>query len=235
LKKEILKSSRRNIVECIEDFGIPMLLSHTVVDVKGKERLEGVLIAEVDENKKPVKGREEFITCDTLLLSVGLLPENDIPKKAGIKISKASGGPEVDESLQTSVEGVFACGNLLHVYDWVDDAVLESFNTGRNAASYIKEERVDRKNIELIAEQGIRYTVPGYISIHNAGEFIDIKLRVEEAFENCFISIYFDHELGTRARKSAVSPGDMEFIRLNKDILIKYADCNKIYARIEKE
>lgn len=129
---------KRNIVQCLDDFNIPLKLSHTVIDIKGKERVEGVTIAEVDEKRKPIHGTEEYIPCDTLLLSVGLLPENELSRKAEVKLSKVTGGPEVDESLETNVDGIFACGNVLHVHDLVDNVSLEAHNAGLSAADYAK-------------------------------------------------------------------------------------------------
>ena len=132
---------KRNIVQCLEDYNIPLKLSHTVVNIWGKERLEGVTLAQVDENLKPIPGTEEFISCDTLLLSVGLIPENELSVGMGIKIEKTTNGPEVNENLETSVEGVFACGNVLHVHDLVDHVSREAETAGRKAAIYVKDRK----------------------------------------------------------------------------------------------
>lgn len=134
---------KRNIVQCLEDYGIPLKLSHTVVDIKGKERLEGVTLAEVDGKGKPVSGTEEFYSCDTLLLSVGLIPENELSGKMGVEMNPVTSGPRVNESLETNVGGVFACGNVLHVHDLVDFVSEEAAAAGRNAAAYVKERRKD--------------------------------------------------------------------------------------------
>jgi len=138
---------KRNIVQCLDDFNIPLMLSHTVVNIKGKDRLEGVVIAKVDENRKVIKGTEELISCDTLLLSVGLVPENELSKSAGVALSKVTGGPLVNESLETNIEGVFACGNVLHVHDLVDNVSLESTNAGNAAANYVKGDKSTREYI----------------------------------------------------------------------------------------
>ena len=136
---------KRNIVQCLEDFGIPLKLSHTVVDIKGKERVEGITLAKVDSKNKPIPGTEEFYSCDTLLLSVGLIPENELSREMGVEISSVTSGPIVNESLETSMEGVFACGNVLHVHDLVDFVSEEAEAAGRNAAEYVKKVQADRR------------------------------------------------------------------------------------------
>ena len=130
--------SKTNVIECLDDFDIPLILSHRVVDINGEDRVQGVTITEVDEEKKSIIGTEEYIQCDTVLLSVDLLPENDLAIKAGIIISKATGGLEVDESMQTSLQGVYCCGDLLYPHDFVDDVIVESYKAGISSANYIK-------------------------------------------------------------------------------------------------
>ena len=129
---------KRNIVQCLDDFGIPLKLSHTVVDIKGKERVEGVVLAQVDDNLKPIPGTEEFYSCDTLLLSVGLIPENELSRGMGVEINSTTNGPIVNDKLETNIEGVFACGNVLHVHELVDHVSEEAKRAGRNAAEYVK-------------------------------------------------------------------------------------------------
>lgn len=129
---------KRNIVQCLDDFGIPLKLSHTVVDIKGKERVEGVTLAQVDDNLKPIPGTEEFYSCDTLLLSVGLIPENELSRGMGVEINPTTNGPVVNDKLETNIEGVFACGNVLHVHELVDHVSEEAKRAGRNAAEYVK-------------------------------------------------------------------------------------------------
>lgn len=133
----------RNIVQCLDDFDIPLKLSSTIIDIKGKDRVEGVTIVSVDENKKLIKGTEEYIHCDTLLLSVGLIPENELSKKASVNISSDTDGPEVDKNLQTNIDGIFACGNVLHVHDLVDNVTKESYIAGKNAAKYVKDNKIN--------------------------------------------------------------------------------------------
>jgi NADPH-dependent 2,4-dienoyl-CoA reductase/sulfur reductase-like enzyme len=134
---------KRNIVQCLDDFGIPLKLSHTVVDIKGKERVEGITIAQVDEHNRPIPGTEEEYTCDTLLLSCGLIPENELSREMGVEINPVTSGPVVDETLQTSLPGVFACGNVLHVHDLVDFVSQEAGLAGKNAAEYVKKQNVE--------------------------------------------------------------------------------------------
>lgn len=147
---------KRNIVQCLDDYGIPLKLSHTVVDIKGKERVEGVTLAQVDENSKPIPGTEEFYTCDTLLLSVGLIPENEISRGMGVEINPVTSGPKVNESLETNMEGVFACGNVLHVHDLVDFVSEEAAAAGRNAAAYVKAASGRNTAVHVKTEAGSR-------------------------------------------------------------------------------
>lgn len=153
---------KRNIVQCLDDYGIPLKLSHTVVDIRGKERLEGITLAAVDGKGKPIPGTEEDYTCDTLLLSVGLIPENELSNGMGVEMNRVTSGPVVNESLETNIEGVFACGNVLHVHDLVDFVSEEAAAAGKNAARYVKDGRRSGtgQEIELSAVDGVRYTVP---------------------------------------------------------------------------
>ena len=155
---------KRNIVQCLNDFDIPLKLSHTVVDIEGKNRVEAVTIAEVGPDRKPIPGTEERYTCDTLLLSCGLIPENELSKSAGVALNPVTSGPIVNDSLETNIEGIFACGNVLHVHDLVDYVSQEASAAGKNAANYIKNgEEKDTKIVEILPVDGVRYTVPKYI------------------------------------------------------------------------
>lgn len=129
---------KRNIVQCLDDYDIPLKLKHTVIDIDGKERVKGVTVAEVDENRKPIPGTEEYVSCDTLLLSCGLIPENELSLGLGVELDSATSGPIVNESLETNIEGVFACGNVLHVHDLVDHVSKEAENAGAHAAAFVK-------------------------------------------------------------------------------------------------
>ncbi|WP_238883430.1 NAD(P)/FAD-dependent oxidoreductase [Clostridium sp. YIM B02551] len=226
---------KRNIVQCLDDFGIPLKLSHTITDIKGKDRLEGVTIAKVDENRKPIKGTEEYIPCDTLLLSVGLVPENELSTKANVELSKVTGGPIVNESLQTNVEGIFACGNVLHVHDLVDFVTEESVNAGKNAAKYINGQTFDEKGIELVATSGVRYTVPKFINPKNVEKVLDVRFRVGDVYKESYISVYFDDIREMHIKKRILSPGEMETVKLTKALFEKHPNCKKITVKVEGE
>lgn len=225
---------KRNIVQCLYDYDIPLKFSHTVVEIRGRERLEGVTIAKVDEKRKPIEGTEEYIPCDTLLLSVGLIPENELSKKAGVKLSAATNGPEVNESLQTNVEGIYACGNVLHVHDLVDNVTLESYKAGKSAAKFAKGVRLQENSIEVVAENGIGYVVPKFINPANVEDYVDIKFRVKGVFKNSFISVYFDNVREARLKKNILTPGEMEDVKLKKALFEKYPQCKTITIKVEE-
>ncbi len=227
---------KRNIVQCLDDYGIPLKLSHTVVDIKGKERLEGVTLAEVDKNGKPIPGTEEEYSCDTLLLSVGLIPENELSRGMGVEMSRVTSGPVVNESLETNIEGVFACGNVLHVHDLVDFVSEEAATAGKNAAAYVKGERSGEggREIRLDPVDGVRYTVPVSINTARMDEELTVRFRVGAVFKNCYVSAYFDDERVIHRKRQIVAPGEMEEIRLTKDQLLKYPDLKTITVKIEE-
>ena len=230
---------KRNIVQCLDDFGIPLKLSHTVVDIDGKERVKGVTLAEVDSKGKPIPGTEEYIPCDTLLLSVGLLPENELSRSAGVELSRVTSGPVVNESLETSVEGIFACGNVLHVHDLVDFVSQEAAAAGAHAAAYIKGTSetadADEKVIEIHAENGVRYTVPSTIRLSHMEDNLTVRFRVGAVYKNCYISTYLNDERIARKKRPVVAPGEMEDIRLKKETLEAYPDLKIVTVRIETE
>ncbi len=227
---------KRNIVQCLDDYGIPLKLSHTVVDIKGKERLEGVTLAEVDQKGKPISGTEEFYSCDTLLLSVGLIPENEISGGMGVEMNPVTSGPKVTESLETNIEGVFACGNVLHVHDLVDFVSEEAASAGKNAAAYVREgDRLENeKEIVLNPVEGVRYTVPGTICVNRMDEKLTVRFRVGGVFKNCYVSAYFDEERVIHRKRQVVAPGEMEQIQLTKEMLLKYPDLKTITVKIEE-
>lgn len=229
---------KRNIVQCLDDYGIPLKLSHTVVDIKGKERLEGVTLAEVDGKGKPVSGTEEFYSCDTLLLSVGLIPENELSGGMGVELNPVTSGPRVNESLETNMEGVFACGNVLHVHDLVDFVSEEAKAAGKNAAKYIEEsgsvQEAPDSDIRIAAGEGVRYTVPERISVKRMDDRLTVRFRVGSVYKNCFVSVYFDGERVIRRKKAVAAPGEMEEIVLIKEELQKYPDIGTINVKIEE-
>lgn len=228
---------KRNIVQCLDDYDIPLKLSHTVVDIKGKERLEGITLAQVDGHGKPIPGTEEEYSCDTLLLSVGLIPENEISRGMGVDMNPVTSGPKVNESLETNIEGVFACGNVLHVHDLVDFVSEEAGTAGRNAAEYVKqgeERRRGGKEIKMNPVEGVRYTVPGTINVDRMDENLTVRFRVGGVYKNCYISAYFDDERVIHRKRPVVAPGEMEEIKLTKEQLLKYPDLQTITVKIEE-
>ena len=227
---------KRNIVQCLDDYGIPLKLSHTVVEIRGKERLTGVTIAKVDEKGKPIPGTEEDYDCDTLLLSVGLIPENELSRGAGVDMSPVTAGPIVNESLETNIEGVFACGNVLHVHDLVDFVSEEAAAAGRNAALYVQGRRQSEagKAILLNPVEGVRYTVPSVIHPDRMDDKLTVRFRVGGVYKNCYISVYFDDERVIHRKRPVVAPGEMEEIKLEKEKLLAYPDLKTITVKIEE-
>lgn len=226
---------KRNIVQCLDDFGIPLKLSHTVVEIKGKERVEGIILAQVDSAKKSIPGTEEFYSCDTLLLSVGLIPENELSRGMGVEISPVTNGPIVNESLETNIEGVFACGNVLHVHDLVDYVSEEAKAAGKNAAEYVK--HISKKEgtiIQVVPNDGVRYTVPSTICVVNMSEELIVRFRVGAVYRNAFISVYYDNERVIHRKRLVMAPGEMEEVKLKKEELEKYPDIQKITFKIEE-
>ena len=227
---------KRNIVQCLDDYGIPLKLSHTIVDIKGKERLEGITLAQVDETGKPVFGTEEEYSCDTLLLSVGLIPENELSKEMGVKLDNITCGPLVNESLETNIPGVFACGNVLHVHDLVDYVSEEAQRAGSNAAKYVKGKLTDCGSIiTMDASDGVRYTVPHQINRDRMEEQLTVRFRVGSVFQNSYISVYFDRERVVHRKKQIMAPGEMEQVILQKQKLAAYPKLEHITIKIEKE
>ena len=228
---------KRNIVQCLDDYGIPLKLSHTVVDIEGKERVTGITLAEVGPDRKPIPGTEEHYSCDTLLLSVGLLPENELSKGIGVSISRITSGPEVNDQLETSAEGVFACGNVLHVHDLVDYVSEEATLAGTNAAAYVQsgKERESGHVVELKAENGVRYTVPQTIDVNNMQDKITVRFRVADVYKDRYISVYYDGVQISKRKKKVLAPGEMEQVVLKKESFADYPDLKNIVICTEVE
>lgn len=226
---------KRNIVQCLNDFDIPLKLSHTVVDIEGKQRVEAVTIAEVGPDRKPIPGTEERYTCDTLLLSCGLIPENELSRSAGITLSPVTSGPVVNDSLETNIEGIFACGNVLHVHDLVDYVSQEAATAGKNAAAYIKNGKAAAaKTVEILPVDGIRYTVPKYVRPTEMTDNLTVRFRVGDVYKNCCIATYFDNELISKRKRPVMAPGEMEQVILDKKKLAAYPDLKNITIKIEE-
>lgn len=250
---------KRNIVQCLDDFGIPLKLSHTVVDIDGKDRVRGVTLAEVGKDGKPIPGTEEYISCDTLLLSVGLLPENELSRGAGVALSPVTGGPVVNESLETNLPGVFACGNVLHVHDLVDYVSEEAYTAGKNAAKYVQEQvrgeafgsfeacenalqpgksvsdsKTPDVPITLKGVEGVRYTVPSAITVSRMEDTLTVRFRVGNVYKNAAVCTYFDDECVSRRKKIVLAPGEMENVILKKKDLESRPGLKTITIRIEQ-
>ena len=226
---------KRNIVQCLDDFGIPLRLSHTVIDIEGKEHITAVTIAEVGADRKPIPGTEERYTCDTLLLSCGLIPENELSTAAGVELSPVTNGPVVNESLETNIPGVFACGNVLHVHDLVDYVSEEAAKAGQTAAKYARGEVTESagKEIRMKAESGVRYTVPSTIHPDRVDDKLTVRFRVGDVYKDSYVSVYFDDERVQHKKKRIIAPGEMEQIVLTKKQLEEYPDLQTITVKIE--
>lgn len=224
---------KRNIVQCLDDFGIPLKLSHTVVEIHGRERLTGVTLAQVDENRRPIPGTEEFYACDTLLLSVGLLPENELTRALDVRMSRVTNGPEVDDRLQTGCEGVFACGNVLHVHDLVDFVSEEAALAGRNAAAYILSQLPAGQTVTITADGGVRYTVPQKLDPAHMADTVTVRFRVADVYRDRFVCVYCNGERIRRIKKRVLAPGEMEQVVLKKSELKQPLSSLRICTEVE--
>ena len=243
---------KRNIVQCLNDFDIPLKLSHTVIDIEGKERVTGVTIAEVGSDGRPIAGTEEYYSCDTLLLSCGLIPENELSRSAGVTLNPVTSGPVVNDSLETSIAGVFACGNVLHVHDLVDYVSEEAGIAGANAAHYILSgntadacntssqhsdasvSECSQPSVEIIPTGGVRYTVPKYIRPEAMADKVTVRFRVGQIYKNCGIATYFGKERISFRKRPVMAPGEMESIVLTKEQLTNCPDLEQITICIEE-
>ena len=210
----------RNIVQCLNDYDIPLYLSHTVIDIQGKERLTGVTVAEVDAKRQPIPGTEIHFDCDTLLLSVGLIPENELSVGAGVEISPLTSGATVDDQLQTSVPGIFACGNVLHVHDLVDHVSNESFKAGHAAAAYAR----DQKNTAPVAQvkdgDGVRGVVPQRVHLSGeASQSVDLMFRPSGVFKNATVVVRSGDKEIARKKSPIFTPGEMVVVTLKPEVV----------------
>lgn len=251
---------KRNIVQCLNDYGIPLKLSHTVVDIQGKERVTGITLAKVDENRRPIPGTEEFYSCDTLLLSCGLIPENELSRGMGIAMNPVTSGPIVNESLETNIPGVFACGNVLHVHDLVDFVSQEAASAGRHAAAYVAGLHTEGRSpgarmtaeggnhtadgadtagaeagsIVVKAQGGVRYTVPATIRPDRMDEEQILRFRVGDVYKNCYISMYLNGERLAHRKRPVMAPGEMEELKLKKEQLINAPAGSELLVTVEE-
>ena len=225
----------RNIVQCLNDFNIPLLFSHTVVEIKGDDRVESVIIAEVDEKLNPKMETAEEIKCDTLLLSVGLLPENELARGADVNISRTTRGAIVDDNLMTNIPGVFECGNVLHVHDLVDFVSKEAALAGVKAVSYINSKDKNKKyeSTEIKTENGVRYVVPELILKNDDSNPMSLKLRVDNVYKKVKLEVLCDDEVIYSKLKQVVAPGEMQTIDLKSEDVLKLRKAKniKVYLR----
>ena len=236
---------KRNIVQCLQDYDIPLKLRHTVVKIEGKKRVEGIVLAEVDERNRPIPGTEEHYTCDTLLLSCGLIPENELSLKAGVRLNPVTNGPEVNESLETSADGIFACGNVLHVHDLVDYVSEEAAVAGAHAAAYVREienasagdaaESPGSHSVPVHVCNGVRYSVPGHIRPANTGDRLTVRFRVDNVYRDHYIAVYLDEQRVLHRKKQIMAPGEMEQVILTKKQLLAHPDLRQVTICLEDE
>ena len=226
---------KRNIVQCLNDFDIPLKLSHTVVNIEGKERVSGITIAEVGPDRKPIPGTEVHYDCDTLLLSCGLIPENELSRGMGVDISPITNGPVVDESLQTSIPGVFAAGNVLHVHDLVDYVSEEAAAAGRAAVRYLAHgETAKRHEIPVTFEGGIRYTVPASIDPELVADDLVLRFRVGSVMKKRVVKLFLDDDTVLSRKRPVMAPGEMEELKLTKDMLNAHPGLTRIHITVEE-
>lgn len=228
----------RNIVQCLQDFDIPLLLSHTVVDIRGRDRLTGVTVARVDENRNPIPGSEKDFDCDTLLLSVGLIPENELSEGANVLLSPVTGGAVVDDTLQTSVPGIFACGNVLHVHDLVDYVSAESLRAGKAAAGYAQGKKPAGRVAKVLDGEGVRGAVPQKLHLPAEGETVkplDIMFRPARVFENASVVVRAGGQELLRKKSRILTPGEMAVVTLTENMIQALSTADIIVEIAPKE
>lgn len=223
----------RNIVQCLEDYDIPLLFSHTVIDIKGQDRVTGVVVAEVDSSLRPKPETAKEYSCDTLLLSVGLIPENELARNAEVELSPVTSGAVVDENMMTSVEGIFAAGNVLHVHDLVDYVSEESAHAARSAVEYLNEKHQPEEKISINTGKGIRYTVPQLLNANTDYQPLTIRMRVDNVYRNSRIVLKADDEIIYSRKKQIMTPGEMESLSLTSEIVEKMKSSKNIVFEVE--
>lgn len=225
----------RNIVQCLDDFGIPLLLNHTVIDIEGNQRVEKVVVAEIDKDRKPIPGTERTMECDTLLLSVGLIPENELSMNAHIQIDPVTSGPMVNEAMETSIAGIFACGNVLHVHDLVDYVTEEAQKAGKNAAKYVKEMLpAQGPVVQTRAGKGVRYVVPQQIRVKNTDGEIQLLMRADNQYTNKSILVQIDGKTIHTVKKPSIAPSEMESMKINVADLRVQEDTTLFVSLVEE-
>ncbi|MBQ0125979.1 MAG: FAD-dependent oxidoreductase, partial [Clostridiales bacterium] len=221
----------RNIVQCLNDFGIPLKLSHTVAKIHGTDRVTGVTIAQVDEKLRVIPEKSEYIECDTLLLSCGLLPENELTSAAGITLDGITGGASVNQNRETSMSGVFSAGNVLHVHDLVDYVSEEAELAGRSAADYVKAGCADKKLVKSVNIEkagGVRYTVPQRLDIYESNSDVKIYFRVGAVMKDVTLRVCVGDNVISSQKKRKMAPGEMEYVKVSKDVLDAFPDALRV-------
>ncbi|MBN1775682.1 MAG: FAD-dependent oxidoreductase [Clostridiales bacterium] len=242
----------RNIVQCLQDYNIPLMLSHTITDIRGKNRLQSVTVSKVDDDLRPIPGTETEMECDTLLLSVGLIPENELSKTAGVELDPRTGGPRVTDDTRTTVPGIFACGNVLHVHDLVDNVTLEARKAGRAAARFLREEKSDNAgparlpnghgrthpapSLTIQTDHNVIYTVPQSFRLPLPDKTADIYFRVRSILRECEIVLTdAAGRIVRRVPKDYMTPGEMEKITLSADALNELGTQTLTLSVVEQE
>ena len=224
---------KRNIVQCLDDYGIPLLLSHTVVDIHGREHLEGVTVAEVGEDKKPIPGTEKYYPCDTLLLSVGLIPENELSEMAGVVISPSTSGALVDDQLMTSVPGIFSCGNVLHVHDLVDFVSDEARKAGANAYRYVRNGlQENSRKVPVEMGNGVGGIVPQFVS-EKVHDTVDLMFRPRNVYRNARVIVEINGDEILSKRTMILTPGEMVNLSIPAEKLAGLMTAESIMVHIE--
>lgn len=226
---------KRNIVQCLDDFNIPLKLSHTITKIHGKFRVEAVTVQQVDAQRNPIPGTEEVVSCDTVLLSVGLIPENELSRKAGVLIHPVTQGPRVNHRFETSIPGVFACGNVLHVHDLVDWVSEEAVQTGNSAAKFVKGLIDEAKKVSILTQDGIRYTVPQSFSPSQIEKFLTVRFRVNEVYRDHYLNVYVNQERVLHQKKRILAPGEMETVLLLKQWFVDKGNIDSVSISLSKE
>ncbi len=215
----------RNKVQCLDDFEIPLYLKHTITDIKGKDRVEKVIVSQVDDNLNPISGSEWEINCDTVLLSVGLIPENELSKKCQVELSPITAGPIVSQRMESSVKNIFACGNVVHVNDLADNVTVESQIAGMYAGlNALRKEFRIKKVIECIPGEGVRYVMPQKIELTDDNRDISLYFRVKEPAKDVTLELFSNGKTLARMKKQKINPGEMETMKIKADILEKLGD-----------
>lgn len=228
------KGSKRNIQECINEFNIPLRLGYRVVNIKGRDRVEGVTIVKMGANSLPIQGTEEFISCDTLILSMGLQPENELLKKSNIRISGSTNGVVVDEELHTSTDGIFACGNVIHIHNKVDGVVIGGYSAGQNAAEFCSGRDFNSEKIEVLKSDSVKFVVPGYIVLDKLEGSVTLSYRSSNYHDNARLALYLDEEKILEITKQELLPGETETVTFEKSLLNAANKGCKLFIKLEK-